>query len=270
MKNQKEVQWLLKDKYNNKLPVNRQDKNQFKKDIKRMEKGEPVDYIIGFTEFLGCKIDLSKKPLIPRKETEYWTAIALNQIKDRIFASKLKTWQPGLPAEKFTNIKCLDIFAGSGCIGVAILANTDGVLCDFSDKEKKFLEQVKINLKKNFINEKKYKVINSNIFSKIKEKYDFIFANPPYIPIVKKNKIQKSVLKYEPKQALFGGKEGMNLINKFLKNARNYLLPNGKIYMEFDSPQKNQIENLLKKLKYKKWQFFNDQYKKARWVEIEL
>jgi len=249
---QKEIGWLLKEKYNNNPNKN------FKKDIKRLEKGEPLDYVIGFTEFLGCKIDLSKHPLIPRKETEFWVATSIDEVKN----SKIK------------NPKCLDIFSGSGCIGIAVLANVQNSLCDFADKEKNAIAQIKINLKKNFIKPKRYRVFEADVFkgkpaftkSFGVAKYDFIFANPPYIPTTRKNKIQKSVLKYEPRKALFGGNDGMIFINKFLKDAKKHLAENGKIFMEFDSPQKNKIEKLIKKYKYQNYQFHRDQFGKWRWV----
>lgn len=243
----KEIKWLLQEKYHNKPD------KKFKKDLKRLEEGQPLDYVIGFKEFLGCKIDLSKKVLIPRLETEFWTAIAIDEIKNK----------------KIKNIKVLDIFSGSGCVGVAVLANTENVLCDFADKDKNAISQIKINLKNNFINKKRYKIIKSDVFKNIKDKYDFILANPPYIPTTRKNKIQKSVLKYEPKLALFGGADGLKYINKFLKDAKKHLNPDGKIFMEFDYIQKNKVEKLLKKYKYKSWEFKKDQYGKWRWVVVE-
>jgi len=258
---EKEIGWLLKEKYNGKP------NKQFKKDVKRLEAGEPIDYVIGFTEFLGCKIDLSKKPLIPRKETEYWTAYAAGDIKKR--------------AENSADVlRVLDIFAGSGCIGIAIQANVPNVLCDFAEKDAKSAKQIKINIKNNFIKIPKCKVVQSDIFSKVKGKYDYILANPPYIPDYKRNssarlrtilrnRIQKSVLKYEPKIALFGGEDGLKYIDKFLKQARKHLKKYGRIYMEFDSEQKNKIEKLILKYKYKKWWFAKDQYNRWRWVVAE-
>lgn len=260
---EKEINWLLKEKYKNNPNKN------FLKDVKRIEKGEPVDYVIGFVEFLGCRIDLSKKTLIPRKETEFWTAIAIDKIKNNKFSAGKKS------------INCLDIFSGSGCVGIAVLSNinseilksksgkVNSLLCDFIDRETKSISQIKFNLKNSLLKSNSYKVIKSDIFEKINKKYDFIFANPPYIPIIKKSKIQKSVLMYEPKEALFGGKDGMSFIKKFLKDAKRHLLKDGKIFMEFDSPQKKEIEKLLKKNKYNSWEFFKDQYGKWRWVEIQ-
>jgi len=239
---EKEISWLLKEKYGGK------ETPKFYKDIERLKRGEPVGYVIGFTEFLGCKIDLSKRPLIPRPETEFWVGEELKDIKAG---------------------RALDIFAGSGCIGIALLKNKPDLLCDISEKDKKLVEQIKINCKLNNIDKKRYRLIQSDIFKKVKGKYDFIFANPPYIATTRKNKIQKSVLKYEPKQALFGGKDGLTLINKFLKDAKKHLNKNGKIFMEFDYVQKKQIEKILKKYKYNNWEFKKDQYGKWRWVLAE-
>ncbi len=250
---QKEIEWLLKEKYNNKP------NKKFYKDVERLSAGEPVDYVIGFTEFLGCKIDLSKKPLIPRPETEYWAGFEINNILTFLRIS-----------ESFKNrkIKFLDIFSGSGCIGVAILKNIKDSKCVFADKDEKALEQIKINLKLNNIQADRYKIIKSDVFSNVNRKYDYIFANPPYIAKSKINKIQKSVLKFEPKTALLGGKDGLFYIKKFLRDAKDHLNKTGEILMEFDCTQKKEIERLLGLYGYENWQFFRDQYNRWRWVKI--
>ncbi|MEK7562135.1 MAG: protein-(glutamine-N5) methyltransferase, release factor-specific, partial [Patescibacteria group bacterium] len=87
-------------------------------------KDEPIEYVRGFTEFLGCKIDLSKKPLIPRSETEFWVKKSISKISYN--------------SQSFENckIKILDIFAGSGCIGIAVLKHIPNSLCDFTDIDK--------------------------------------------------------------------------------------------------------------------------------------
>jgi release factor glutamine methyltransferase len=244
---QKEIGWLLKEKYHGKTT------KKFYRDVKRLEAGEPLDYVIGFTEFLGCKIDLSKKPLIPRPETEFWAERAVSAVR----------------ADKRPGLRCLDMFSGSGCLGVAVLSKTSVLLCDIADSQTKCLNQAEINCQINKISKERYKIIKSDVFSKIKGSYDFIFANPPYIPTKNKNKIQKSVLKYEPKEALFGGGDGLFYIRKFLKQAKNHLNPGGKIFMEFSPEQKKEIEKILKKYKYLKYEFRKDQYGKWRYIMIE-
>ena len=230
-----------------------------------MNQFEPLDYIRGFCEFLGCKIDLSQKPMIPRPETEFWLKKAIKSIN-----------QAG------RKIVCLDVFAGSGCIGIAVLKNCPE-LCRgavFGEIDKNFIKQIKINLDLNKINPKRYRIIHSDIFKNIKGRlalhqnlrfgagYDYIFANPPYVAEKRKHLVQKSVLDFEPHRALFGGKDGMIFINKFLKDAKKYLNKNGKVYLEFDSFQKKIIEKLLKQFGYKKFKFYKDQFKKWRWVII--
>ncbi|MBI2644210.1 MAG: peptide chain release factor N(5)-glutamine methyltransferase [Candidatus Wildermuthbacteria bacterium] len=226
------------------------------KDIERLKAGEPLDYVIGSVQFLGCKIDLSKGPFIPRPETEYWVERVVEEIKYQISNTKYK-------------IQVLDLFAGSGCVGIAILKHVPHAVLDFVEKSKKFGEQIKINAEINRIDSKRYRILQSNVFSNIAGKYDYIFANPPYIAESRKNRVQKSVLQWEPKSALFGGKDGLRYIRVLLQRAQDHLAPGGKLYMEFDSFQKNAIAKLLHKFGWEHFAFFRDQYGKWRYAVAE-
>ncbi|PIR02024.1 MAG: protein-(glutamine-N5) methyltransferase, release factor-specific, partial [Candidatus Nealsonbacteria bacterium CG11_big_fil_rev_8_21_14_0_20_37_68] len=77
-----------------------------------------------------------------------------------------------------------------------------------------------------------------------------------------------SVLKEEPKIALFAGKDGLFYIEKFLKEAKNFLKKTGVIYLEFDPKQKEAIKNIIKREGYSSFQFRKDQFKKYRWAKI--
>ena len=248
--NQKEINWLVDEKYAGKLT------KAAEKDIARLKAGEPVSYLIGFVEFLGYKMDLSLKPLIPRPETEYWTQKAIQDIRTSL--------------KQNVSIRCLDVFSGSGCIGIAVSRHILQARVDFAENEKKFLQQIQLNLKKNRVSKKRFKVIQSDVFSGVPGKYDYIFANPPYIATTRWKSVQSSVARYEPRGALFAGKDGLRYIKRFLKEAKNHLTPKGKIYMEFDSPQRKEIDLLLKKYRYSSWQFYKDQYGKWRFVVVSL
>ena len=260
----KEISWILKDKYDGKRSP------KIANDINRLKKGEPVDYVIGWRDFLNCRIDLSQKPLIPRVETEYWVEKTIEEIKKRGGA-----------------VKIADVFSGSGCIGIAILKNVKNSEVDFLEIDFNLIKQIKLNLKINRINKSRYRVIRADIFTArvnpsgkniidiaahflnlSKYKYDFILANPPYVALKRKNRVQKEVLKYEPRKALFSGKDGLFFIKKFLKGAKNHLNKNGQIWLEFDSFQKPMINKILKQLNYKNWEFYKDQYKKWRFVKV--
>jgi release factor glutamine methyltransferase len=205
-------------------------------------------------KFLNCKIDLSRGGFIPRVETEFWVKKAIKSIQ--------------ATSNEQRTIKVLDIFAGSGCIGIAVLKNIRNSHVDFVDIDKKAIEQIKINLKLNKISPKRYRVIKSDVFEKVKRKYDFIFANPPYVAKERLSEVQESVKKFEPKISWYGGRGGLKYIKKFLKEAKNHLKEKGIIFMEIDPLQREEVEKILKKESYKDFKFYKDQFKKIRWVKI--
>lgn len=242
--------------------MEQKEKGQRTKYLINNKKEEPIAYRVGFSNFLNCKIDLSLKPMIPRKETEFWVKKAIQQAQH----SALRT----------ENLKILDIFAGSGCIGIAVLKHIKNARVDFAEIDKNFIRQIKINLKLNKINPtcpersrgKRYRVIQSDVFKNVKSSYDYIFANPPYIAIKDRHLIQNSVYDFEPHKALFGGEDGLLYIRKFLEQARKHLNPNGQIWMEFDYLQKRGLEDLLKKLNYKNYRIYKDQFQTWRYIKI--
>ena len=241
--------WLIRDKYNGE-----ENAVGFEGDIKRLERGEPIDYVIGSRPFLGARIDLSYKPLIPREATEYWVEKAILEVK--VLSSEKK-------------LRILDLFAGSGAIGIALLKNLENAEVHFGEIDERFIKQIHLNLEINNVASARTKVFETDVFGGVSRKYDYIFANPPYLALQKLSEVQKSVLDFEPRKALFGGDDGMYFLEKFFAEAGRFLLPRGMIYFEFHSPQKEVLENMLGELGYD-FELDKDQFDLYRWGTARL
>ncbi len=235
----KDSDFLLQEKYRGKKSI------AFYIDKLRLATGEPLAYIVGNQPFLKVNIDLSYKTLIPRPETEYW-------LYEYVF-KRLRQAEQG-------NLKLLDIFSGSGCIALAIQKEFPKFYVCATDKSKRAIKQIKKNAKLNALNQ--IKVLQSDLFGNIDEKFDIIIANPPYVPL---RSISWPVLLWEPLEATFARKDGLLLIEKFLTQVSKYLNDNGEVYMEFEENQRKAILALLKNSTH--WQtvqILKDQYGKDR------
>ncbi len=236
--------FLLREKYNGKKsPL-------FYLDLVRLSLGEPLAYVIGWQPFLDLKIDLRLRPLIPRPETEFWLSeYVIKKYKQKNAGAKLKV---------------LDIFTGSGCIGLAFAKQFPGNALTLSDKSRRALKQAKINADiNNIIN---VEFIHSDIFKNIKEKFDLILANPPYVPL---RNISPPVLLYEPLSATLADQNGTATIKDFLSDAHKHLGEGGEIFMEIEESQGLDVLAFVKK--QKKWslmEILEDQYGKDRVLHL--
>lgn len=192
-------------------------------DLVRINKNEPLQYIVGSVDFLGCKIMVGKGVLIPRVETEYLVDL--------------------LKKENLQNKKVLDLCCGSGAIGISIAKNYNAkVTC--SDISKKALEFTRKNAQ---INEVNIDVLESDLFENINEKFNLIVSNPPYIPTTEILHLDENVRKYEPNIALDGGEDGLYFYRKIIEESIKYLAKNGIIYFEIGYNQADDVKKLLEK-----------------------
>ena len=226
-----EIKWLLDDKYNG------IESDAFHDDVKRLESGVPLAYVIGWQPFCNTKIFLDSHSLIPRPETEYWTKLAIDEIKEN------------------KHIKVLDLCAGSGCIGVALLKNIPNCMVDFVEIDTSHHATILKNVRENGIDENRVKIFDGNLFENITDQYDVIVTNPPYIDPQLSDRVGENVLEYEPEIALFGGNAGMELITEILAQIPHFLRPGGVLYIEHEPEQAAQIQKLLPGIKPQKDQF---------------
>lgn len=200
--------------------------------------------------FGNLRIEVPEGVFRPRQETEFWAKKALPFILKR------------------KNPFVLDMFCGTGCVGLFVLKNTKARLL-FSDSEKKCLEAVFRNADLNKIGRERFKVRRSFFFERLTGRYDFILANPPYVAEERRSEVGSDVLKRDPEKALFSGKRGLGAIRRFLKEAPIHLKERGEIFMEFDPFQKEDIRKILAENGFSFF-FFKDQFGKERWLHAHL
>tara|TARA_Y100000590_G_scaffold256084_1_gene287649 strand:+ start:821 stop:1669 length:849 start_codon:yes stop_codon:yes gene_type:complete len=202
--------------------------DEFKNNINRRLKNEPVAYILGFKYFWKYKFLVNKSVLIPRPETECIVQESLNFI----------------PANK--SKKILDIGTGSGCIIISILKERSKCQGFAIDISKKALKVARTNAKLHHI-KNKIKFINIDVDKFKSSKYDLIISNPPYINNISMIRLDDDVKLFEPKLALSGGLSGYNVIKKVILKGKKLLKNNGRLIIEIGFDQKNLSLKLLKK-----------------------
>lgn len=188
--------------------------------LKKIEKGYPVQYLIGNVSFYGYPILVNKKVLIPRFETEQLIEKTLKKLD-------------------FNPKNIVDLGTGSGCIAITLkklfpFANVTGL-----DISRGALKVAKKNAKAN-----KLSILfkKGNIQKPIIGTYDLIISNPPYISF--EEKIEEKVFNYEPHVALFASNNGLDFYEKILKNIQKSIGKKGLIAFEIGQTQKEPIFKL--------------------------
>lgn len=176
----------------------------------------PVEYITGHCDFHGLDIKVTKDTLIPRIESIDMIKLAEDKLKGK------------------TNSSIADVGTGSGALAILLASRLSIKSLAMSDISPEALEVAKENAEK-LIPEVKPKIFISDLMDSYGEdKFDLIMANLPYIPSFRVKGLPLSVVDYEPHIALDGGDEGLELIRKFLPQAKEKLKPGGTIILEID------------------------------------
>lgn len=222
--------------------------------VSRLQKYEPVQYILGETGFYGLDFYVDPSVLIPRPETE--------ELVDWI----LQSVSPTLPS------RILDIGTGSGCIAVSLakyLPKADVFAWDISENA---LHIAGKNAEKNHVHINFDLIDVLHVDSKdITEKFDVIVSNPPYVTEREKNQMDKNVLEYEPFTALFVPDDNSLLFYEKIGNLALYLLQNnGFLFFETSSIFGKETADLLLKTGFKNIELKTDISGKDRMIKAGL
>ena len=218
------------------------DCGRFFKLLERRRSGECVAYILGRKEFRGLVFNVNPGVLVPRPDTETLAEAALEYI-DSIAANR----------KNMKNISLLDLCTGSGALAISLKNERPFLSVSASDISPEALDTAALNAARlleyrqatNHGKETMVALIQSDLFENIQEKYDIIISNPPYVPSHELPELPPEV-RMEPAIALNGGKNGLEIMGKIIKQASNFLYPQGVLILEAGSGQMQSIRKLLK------------------------
>ena len=184
--------------------------------VKRVGERRPLAYLLNEAWFAGLSFYVDERVLIPRSP--------LAELIERQFAP----WTCLEPGHRV-----LEIGTGSGCVAVAIAHHCPGVLVDATDISTQALDVAAINAKGW---EQQVKIIESDLFSATNGQYQIIVSNPPYVA---HDRLVELPMEYqhEPTLALEGGTDGLNIVNRLLPLAAEYLTPDGLLFLEVGETQ---------------------------------
>jgi release factor glutamine methyltransferase len=204
---------------------------KYKQLIQRRSQCEPIAYIVKEKEFWSKNFLVSSDTLIPRPETEL-----IVEKLTKIFEEK--------------KISILDIGTGTGCILISLLSelkNSKGIGIDISKKALRIAEK---NSEQHGM-KNKIKFFHKSLDSKFYQKFDLIVSNPPYIKKSEIKNLKEDVRKFEPRIALDGGNDGLDLIKKVIYKSKYILKVKGMLALEIGNEQFNKVSKILKKNNFK-------------------
>lgn len=228
-------------------PLQKDETVKFKNHLRRRLNNEPVQYIIGNTNFYGYDIMVNNSALIPRPDTEILVENVLNDIKET----------------GIQEVNILEVGTGSGCIAVAICRELEKKNIKYSykgtDVSESAIDLCRKNLEMN--NVKNIEIIkNDLIVNDIttvfnETQFNYVVSNPPYIPLNEYNELDSEVKEHEPKIALTDDTDGLTFYKIFIDMFK---FGTAKFFLEIAYNARPDLESLLKKNNVEKFRFVKD------------
>lgn len=240
-----DVEWLLTsvlecsrvELYTNfEKPLTSAETGQFKQLLNRRLNHEPVQYIIGETEFMGLPFQVNPSVLIPRPETEILVENAIDWLRARPEASR----------------KILDIGTGSGCIAVSLARFVEGCEVVAIDVSEDALAVARKNADINQVADKiTFQALDILTEDPPEIPYDLIVSNPPYIAEDEFDSLEKNITEFEPREALLSENSGLLFYRHFAEKFSEWLQSGGQIFVEIGGT--HQSESVKQFFAQKHW-----------------
>ena len=200
---------------------------------KRRADGEPLQYILGHTDFMGLDIRVAPGVLIPRPETEGLCELFLQEAKRRATQKSKQT------------CRILDLCTGSGCVAAWAGHAFAQASVSATDLSEDALAIARKNCAAHEAFPGQIEVLQGDLFEALPQgvqPFDVILSNPPYIPSATVDLLASEVKDHEPRLALDGGEAGMDVVSRIIAQAPGFLAPGGLLLMEIDETQEEAVK----------------------------
>jgi release factor glutamine methyltransferase len=213
-------------------PVHEDELHRFRALVRRRLANEPVQYIVGTTEFYGMEFDVSPAALIPRPETEH------------LVEAVVDWWKAG---ERISSPSLLDIGTGSGCIAIALAAQLPGAHLTAVDISDEALALARRNAERHALTNRidflQLDIIKGGFGDM--PRFDIIVSNPPYISTSDMAALQAEIRLHEPAIALTDGNDGLLFFRRIADHAKSLLRPGGLLGVEIGFGQSESVQRIL-------------------------
>jgi release factor glutamine methyltransferase len=207
-----------------------QEHSSYEKALAQRSKGVPAQYITGHQEFWGMDLIISPAVLIPRPETEHVIETVL-----------VRVGRAPSPA----TLQIIDVGTGSGCIALALAKDLSQAEIHATDISPPALEIARANAARHQLQNRIHFHETDLLRGMEKNNFDFVVSNPPYVGESEEDEVQLEVRKFEPRNAVFAGPTGLEVIERLLPQAREVLKPGGWLVMEISGTIADRVEELL-------------------------
>lgn len=219
---------------------------RFRSFLARRLAREPIQHILGRTEFWSRPILCDRRALIPRPETELVVEVALQILRER---APLSVGAPR-PIARDT-LLLADIGAGTGCIAVALAAELPNARLYASDISREALDLAAENLRLNGV-ERRVRLLEGDLTEPFRTvgligQFDLVVSNPPYIPDAEIPALQPEVREHDPARALAGGPDGLRLIERLLTDVPALLRLDGHFVFEIGAGEAEAVQDMIRR-----------------------
>ncbi len=219
--------------------LSNQEAERYRGMLGRRAAREPLQYITGRQEFWGLEFTVTPDVLIPRPETEILVEEAVRLLRT-------------IETPRFA-----DACAGSGCIAVSILHSVPASRGLATDISAPALNVAAENAQRHDVADR-LELVEADLFESITGQFDLIASNPPYIPDRQIARLQPEVRDHEPRLALSGGGDGLDILKRLIESSPGLLRPGGTLLIEIGFDQAERVRGLLSASEWQTVEFLQD------------